>query len=238
MKDRPVIPSLLSELGGSYAAELGIELDKATSEEIYKWFIAAILYGARISHSLAARTWREFAKSGVLTPQRVLDTGWDELVAILDRGGYARYDYKTATKLLDVNRTLLKKYNGNLNALHDAAADAADLEQRIMALGKGIGPVTANIFLREMRGRWDKATPSLSPLAFNAALKLGLLPMETKETEALSSLQALWNLAGYPLSRFCEFEAALVRAGLNRRTATLQVGVPARFLTGRITKCK
>jgi hypothetical protein len=35
-----------------------------------------------------------------------MEKGWDGLVAILDRGGYVCYDYKTATKLLEINRNL------------------------------------------------------------------------------------------------------------------------------------
>jgi len=129
--DQPTIPALLAEQGGSYAAALGIELDGLRPEEVYKWFLAAVLFGARISERLATRTWREFERSGVLTPQHMLDTGWEGLVRILDRGGYTRYDYKTATKLLEINRTLLADYGGNLNALHAAATDSVDLERRV-----------------------------------------------------------------------------------------------------------
>ncbi|MEK7844121.1 MAG: hypothetical protein AAB241_07780, partial [Pseudomonadota bacterium] len=41
-------PALVTELGGSYAAGLGINLGALDPAEIYKWFIAAVLYGARI----------------------------------------------------------------------------------------------------------------------------------------------------------------------------------------------
>ncbi|MDP1557643.1 MAG: hypothetical protein Q8K59_07050 [Nitrosomonas sp.] len=161
--------ALVSELGGSYAAELGINLVSLKSAEIYKWFLAAVLYGARISEKIATRTWHTLEHNGLLTPERIINTSWDGLVAILDQGGYVRYDYKTATKLLAINRALLDHYGGDLNNLHTAATDSNDLEQRMMDLGKGIGKVTADIFLRELRGRWRKAQPPLSPLAFNAA---------------------------------------------------------------------
>ncbi len=214
---QPSAPALVAELGGSYAAALDIDLAGLRPEEIYKWFLAAVLYGARISERLATRTWCEFAHSGVITPQRVLDTGWDGLVQILDRGGYTRYDYKTATKLLEINRALLAEYSGNLNNLHAVAADAIDLEQRIQALGKGIGPTTAAIFLRELRGRWDKAEPPLSPLAMAAARHLGFLAAGISAIAAPALLQRQWRQAGMPASRFSDFEAALVRCGLRLR---------------------
>jgi hypothetical protein len=215
--DQPSILSLLEEYGGSYAVALGIELDRLRPEEVYKWFLAAVLYGARISEKLATRTWHEFEYSGVLTPQHIINSGWDGLVRILDRGGYTRYDYKTATKLLDINHTLLADYGGNLNALHASATDSVDLERRVMALGKGIGPTTAGIFLRELRGRWTKAAPPLSPLAVMAAYELGLQAGEMPPDAALSLLQRQWQQAGRAESSFCDFEAALVRAGMQRR---------------------
>lgn len=217
MQTPPSIRSLLSQWGGGYAGSLGIELDSLRPEELYKWLLAAILYGAPISERVATRTWREFARCGVLSPQQVIATGWDGLVRLLDAGGYARYDYKTATKLLAVAHSVLVQYGGDLNRLHCAAADAEDLPQRVMALGKGIGPVTAAIFLRELRGCWEKAEPPLSPLALAAARSLGLLPEALDAAAAVERLRQLWRDAGMPAGHFRDLESALVRAGLQQR---------------------
>lgn len=113
--------------GGRYAGALGIDLAAADGGERFKWFLAAVLYGTRISESLATRTWREFAVRDLLAPDRIVATGWDGLVGILDAGGYVRYDYKAATKLLNVCAALMRDYGGSLDALHDAAADPRDL---------------------------------------------------------------------------------------------------------------
>lgn len=204
--------------GGSYAFELGIDLDDLKPAEIYKWFLAALLYGARISEKIATRTWQVFNMHAVMSPEKIISTGWDGLVALLDEGGYARYDFKTATKLLSVNRTLLNDYAGNLNKLHAAAVDAHDLEQLVRALGKGVGIVTAHIFLREMRGLWCKARPPLSPLALRAAKVLGYLPKDIfSEPQALSLLQRLWLENKQNAKQFSHFESALVRYGLRLR---------------------
>ena len=128
-----------------------------------KWFLAAILYGARISGVLAARTFRVFAARGVYGPEAILAQGWDNLVALLDEGGYARYDFKTATKLLRVMESLQERYQGSLERLQAAAADSDDLERRLMDLAPGIGPATVNIFLRELRGIWPKADAAPEP---------------------------------------------------------------------------
>jgi hypothetical protein len=204
--------------GGRYATALGIDLAAADSGERFKWFIAAILFGTRISELLATRTWREFAAHGVLTPQRVLDTGWDGLVAILDAGGYVRYNFKTATKLLTVCSNLLRDYAGDLDKLHATAQDPHDLETRLKALGKGIGDTTVAIFLRELRGIWSKAAPPLSPLALAAAQQLGYLRDNRHAIDqALARLQQKWASDGQAADDFADFEAALVREGLRLR---------------------
>ncbi|WP_018507994.1 hypothetical protein [Thiobacillus thioparus] len=215
--------NLVASRGGRYASELGIELDAPDAGERFKWFLAAVLYGTRISESLASRTWRKFSARGVLTPGRILATGWDGLVAILDAGGYVRYDYKTATKLLEACDALMRDYGGNLDVLHDAAADPRDLENRLKALGKGIGDTTVGIFLRELRGIWSRAEPPLSPLALAAANALGYLQPPVHDADrALAQLQQVWAADGQPASAFAEFEAALMREGLRLRRRAMR----------------
>jgi len=209
---------LVKNRGGRYAGALGIDLAAPDAAERFKWFLAALLYGTRISVALATRTWREFATRGVLTPDQILQTGWDGLVVILDAGGYVRYDYKTATKLLAVCETLMQDYGGSLDTLHDAAADPRDLENRIKALGKGIGDTTIGIFLRELRGFWAKAEPPLSPLALSAATALGYLrPVTLDPNRALARLRRLWAADVQTAAGFADFESALVREGLRLR---------------------
>ena len=209
---------LVKRLGGRYSSALGVDLASTDAGERFKWFLAAVLYGTRISESLATRTWHAFSARGMIAPDRILATGWGGLVAILDAGGYVRYDYKTATKLLEVCAALMRDYGGSLDALHEAAADARDLESRLKALGKGIGDTTVGIFLRELRGIWAKAEPPLSPLAFNAAVALGYLRPDTLDPDrALARLRHLWTADGQPPAGFADFESALVREGLRLR---------------------
>ena len=209
---------LVESRGGLFASALGIDLAAPDAGERFKWFLAAVLYGTRISELLASRTWHEFDTRGVLTPEHILATGWDGLVVILDAGGYVRYDYKTATKLLEVCAALMRDYRGSLDALHDAATDPRDLENRLKALGKGIGDTTVGIFLRELRGIWPRAEPPLSQLALAAAKTLGYLrPAIDDADRALVRLQQVWTADGHPAAGFAEFESALVREGLRLR---------------------
>ncbi len=211
-----VITEVLTRFPGRFAAELGIDLRSGPAAR-QQWFLAAILYGARISGQLAARTYRVFAARGLWTPEAILAQGWDNLVVLLDEGGYARYDFKTATKLLNVMGTMKEQYQGSLERLHALSGSYADLEARLRGLAPGIGPATVNIFLRELRGIWARATPPLSPLAQRAGEHLGLfLPGLTPEA-ALEALAQEWQgqpMAGYDLA---DLEAALVRLGMDLR---------------------
>jgi endonuclease III len=129
-----------------------LEIDLNTPSGRFKWFLASILFGARISEKIAFRTYKAFEEIGIDTPESILASGWDKLVAILDSGGYVRYDFSTATKLLNVNRELKERY-GSLEELHRQSSNTEDLIKKLMEF-KGIGPVTVSIFLRELRGIW------------------------------------------------------------------------------------
>lgn len=214
MERAKLVNILVKELGETYSKLLGINLLSGKSEEIFKWFLASLLFGARISESIAMKTYKEFEKRKILSSGKIMDTGWDGLVAILDEGGYVRYDFKTATKLLDITANLLREYKGDLNILHSKAKDARDLEKKLMNLGKGIGQVTVAIFLRELRGRWEKADPLPTTLTIEAARNLGFTKVSSDE-KALQDLKSVWNKFRIKGKDFVQFETALLRLGKN-----------------------
>jgi endonuclease III len=159
----------------------------------------------------------------------VLRTGWRGLVNILDRAGYVRYDEKTATKLLTLCQALVDGYSGELHAVERAAADATDLERRLMALAPGIGPVTVAIFLRELRGIWSKADPLPCGMGIRAAHDLGFVPAQIHDpTRILERLKAVWSDAGGRTSDFADFETSLVRHGISLRRAQARTAVAQR----------
>jgi endonuclease III len=212
------IKSLMKEYPGRFSNELGIDLSSGRPREIFKWFLASVLFGARISESIVEKTFHEFDARGMVSPETILHAGWDGLVAVLDAGGYVRYDFKTATKLLDLCRSLTENYHADLENLHAAASDPNDLEQRLKTLAKGIGEVTANIFLREMRGIWEKANPLPSDLVVIAARERGIVPKTAKvRAKVLRLLMDAWKEAGMKKKDFPDFEVALVRAGIELR---------------------
>lgn len=203
---------LIKNLGRRYSKILGINLRKGDDDEIFKWFLASVLFGAPISETSVLRTYRSFERRGVLAPEKILKTGWHGLVEILDEGGYTRYDFKTSDKLLEVMGNLITKYEGSLSLLHEQALNSSDLEKRLKDLGKGIGEVTASIFLRELRRLWKKADPKPTPLVILAAKNLELIREESPE-RALMELKDFWRKNKIAEKAFTNFETALLRLG-------------------------
>ena len=154
----------------SYSKELGLDLSKA--KDRFKWFLASVLFAKRISAKTAKETYLYFDQEDLTSPNAILEAGWDRLVEVLDSGGYTRYDFSTAKNLLGFAKTLKEKY-GDLEQLHSESSSPADLERRLQEF-KGVGPVGVNIFLRELRGVWEKAKPKPSPIAIATAQKIGL----------------------------------------------------------------
>lgn len=171
----------------TYSQELGLDLK--TEEDRFKWFLASLLFAKRISSEVAKRTYREFEKEGIVTPESITEAGWDKLVEVLDSGGYVRYDFSTASKLLEIAASLRDKY-GSLEVLYIQSKDSKDLEKRLLEF-KGVGPTTVNIFLRELKGVREKARPQLSPLAKEAAFRLGLGEEELEPPTVESALVRL-----------------------------------------------
>ncbi len=164
----------------SYSYELGLDLSKP--EDRFKWFLASVLFAKRISAQTAKETYFYFEQEELTSPDAILDAGWDRLVEVLDSGGYTRYDFSTATNLLGIAKMLKEKY-GDLEQLYAESNGPEDLERRLQEF-KGVGPVCVNIFLRELRGIWEKAKPKPSPIAVATAQKIGLNPEDVEHYES------------------------------------------------------
>jgi len=219
------LKALVEELGWKYSEILRIDLSRGEDEEVFKWFLASVLFGAPITEASVIKTFNCFRKHSILTPERILETGWDGIVKILDEGGYARYDFKTADKLLEVVKNLMEEYGGSLTVLQSEASDARDLEKRLRELGKGVGNVTVGIFLRELRQVWEKADPNPTDLVVLAAKNLKIVDEETTARSSLEQLKNFWSKNKVAGKSFVEFETALVRFGKDLRRKQKAVGL-------------
>jgi len=210
--DKEATNLLVEKFGQKYSDILGINLKTMDDKEVFKWFLASILFGAPITETSVIKTYKCFESHEVLTPNKILETGWDGLVEILDEGSYTRYDFKTSDKLLEIMGNLLKRYKGSLNLVHEQASGSSDLEKRLKDLGKGMGDVTISIFLRELRNLWKKVDTKPTPLVILAAKNLGIIKDERLE-KALGELKEFWRKNEVPGKTFVNFETALLRLG-------------------------
>jgi hypothetical protein len=113
MREVMLARGVVSALGGRYSAELGIDVD-AGDAQIERWFLAATLFGTRIAARLAERVFRELAGAGLSRISQVRHVPAADLIALLDAGGYARYDLRTATRLAELSEVVDDRYDGQV----------------------------------------------------------------------------------------------------------------------------
>ncbi len=61
---------LVSSFGQKYSEILEISLSNRDEEEIFKWFLASVLFGAPITEIAVIKTYKCFEKQKALTPQK------------------------------------------------------------------------------------------------------------------------------------------------------------------------
>jgi hypothetical protein len=196
---------------GRFSTELGIDVD-AGDAEVDRWFLPATLFGTRVSTGVAARTFHVLEAAGITRIDQASERTWEELVELLDAGGYTTYDFRTATRLQALAAAVGERWAGGVSEL-GRFTDAADVTAALDHL-PGWGPVTVGLFLRELRGVWPGAHLPLDGRAADAARHTGMLD----ETDGgLERLGAIATRAGLDTR---DLEAALVRLALRHRRLT------------------
>jgi hypothetical protein len=198
---------LIERLGGRYSQEVGIDVDRG-GEDVERWFLAASLFGARISAATAVRTYAVLAAAGVHTVADAGARSEADLVALLDEGGYARYDFQTSARLHALAAVLDRTWSGRVDTLGAALREPRHLEAELDRM-PGWGPVTVRLFLRELRGVWPGARPELDPRAGEALAHLGLA-----QNAGIGAVQRLASVAHVDVR---DLETALVRLALAHR---------------------
>ncbi len=131
------------------ASELGIELKPGDDGSLFKWFIASFLMGKRIQAPIAAQAYRVIIEEeGRDTPRKLQHCTSRELVAMLGRAHYVRYDETTAQRLLDLSAKLNADYSGSITRMLEASDDRQAFERRLGEF-EGVGPKTIEIFMRD-----------------------------------------------------------------------------------------
>ncbi|MFJ3645822.1 endonuclease [Streptomyces murinus] len=205
-RDERVVRELVSGYGRTYAEEAGIRLAD-TPQPLYRLLVLSLLLSARIRASVAVAAARALHEDRLDTPRRMADADWQQRVDALGRGGYRRYDERTATQLGDGAALLGERWGGDLRRLHEEAGGDTGELKRLLQEEPGVGPAGADIFLREAQRVWPEVGPYLDRKALDGADRLGLPKDPEKLTELVGDTEP------------AVLAAALVRAALDKDVA-------------------
>ena len=171
---KAVVDELLSRHGRTFAEDLDADVPADTAEALFRLLVFATLASARIRTAAALQASNALFEQGWTSPRALVDTTWEQRVRVLNQHGYARYDESTARILADSCHFLLDTYDGDVRAIRAAADHNGDREHELLLQIKGIGPVGADIFLREAQAGWDELVPYVDARARQTARELGL----------------------------------------------------------------
>jgi endonuclease III len=200
---KQVVRALLHRYGTTYAQETGIRLQNK-SAPLFQLLYSALLLSARIPAENAVQAAKALIEAGLTTPEEMAQASWQDRVDVITWHGYKRYDERTSTMLGKTSELLIQKYSGDLRKLRQEAGRNVKREQLLLQQFNGIGPVGADIFLREVQPVWNEVYPYADGRVIEAArrMKLG------------TSAQALSKLV--PRRDFTRFVAALIRIKLKK----------------------
>jgi endonuclease III len=202
----PTVKTLLERYGRTYAEDAGIRLADRPAP-LYQLLVLATLLSARITAGVAVAAARELFRAGYRTPAAMRAASWQDRVDALGRGHYRRYDERTATMLGDAADLCLERWHGDLRRLHAEAGDEIRRLRALLTEFPGIGPIGADIFLREVQDVWTGIRPYLDRKVTAGARKLHL-PTTPESLARLTKPADTTRLA-----------AALVRVALDRHAA-------------------
>ena len=200
------VDHLLAQHGRTYADELGLNLHADSPAPWFGLLCFTLLSSTRISARIAVAAAQGLANAGWTDAQALKRSTWEERVEVLDDAGYVRYDFRTATRLEQLSQQLLDRYGGDVRRLRETAGRDRSREHESLLEFVGIGPVGADVFLREAQAAWPELQPYVDARAQEAARQLGL-PTDPQQLADL-----------VPNADLARFVAALVRCSLSHRT--------------------
>ena len=167
------VNDIVKKYGKPFPDTFSIDL-RSGDRAFARWLLASILYAKPMPEDVVSEAFNTMESKGMVDAASIATTGWNQIVGILQKSGFTRYDFTTASEVRDAFKDLVELYDGKLSKLYEDATDSADLERRVRELGKGLSPVELFIFLLGMREVWPKADPKLTPKVRELASELGI----------------------------------------------------------------
>lgn len=117
-------------------------------DDMFRWFLLTYLLGKPIQSTVSVKTWKLFIDRKLDMPWAILDLSNTQLVSLLHQGGYTRYQHVMTRALKTCMEQLVRRYDGSLYQMLEASLNEEELSKRLQEL-YGVGPKTAEIFMRE-----------------------------------------------------------------------------------------
>lgn len=130
-----------------YAADFDLDV-MSGDDDMFRWFLLSYLFGKPIQSSVAVNTWKLFIDRKLDTPWAIMDMKGRGLVLLLYEGKYTRYAEVTARGLKTCMEQLVRDYDGSLMFMYESSMNEDEFAKMLQKL-YGVGPKTAEIFMRE-----------------------------------------------------------------------------------------
>lgn len=130
-----------------HAADFDLDV-LSGDDDLFRWFLLTYLLGKPIQSTVALRTWNLFIDRKIDTPWAILQLSDWQLVSLLHQGGYTRYQHVMTRALKTCMKQLVDIYEGSLFLMLESSETEDELSKRLQKL-YGVGPKTAEIFMRE-----------------------------------------------------------------------------------------
>jgi hypothetical protein len=203
-----IVKELLDRYGRPHAEQAGIRLADQPGP-LYQLLVLSTLLNARVPADVAITGAHALFAAGYRGPRAMCEASWQARVDALDRGGYVRYEERTATVLGDSAGLLIRRWQGDLRRLRDKAGGDPGMTEALLAGIPGLGSAGAAIFLRQAQAVWPGIAPYVDAPVISGARRVGL-------PESRPSLAGLLAASGQP----ARLAAALVRVAASPRAAS------------------
>lgn len=130
-----------------HAEDFGLDV-LSSEDDLFRWFLLTYLLGKPIQSTVAVRTWQLFIDRKLDFPWAILQLSDGQLVSLLHRGGYTRYQHVMTKALKTCMQQLVNDYEGSLYLMIESSESEDELSKRLQKL-YGVGPKTTEIFMRE-----------------------------------------------------------------------------------------
>ena len=163
---------LLETAGRTFADEAGITL-KDQPAPLYRLLVLAVLLSSRVQAKLGTRACAALVDAGFGSPRAMRDATRQDVFDTLDRAKFLSKE-QTTDALQEGAELVAERWNGDLRRMRAEADGDVETLRGFLTEVPRLGPVGADIFLREVQLVWPEFRPHLDTKATDGARALNL----------------------------------------------------------------